>query len=80
MWGDIEVGRHNRSRYSGLLQTPSFSSRNDRSWRLAVLPLLPQRPEVEELRLARGILVTYEAIRKWCRKFGQAYANEFRQR
>jgi putative transposase len=28
----------------------------------------------------RGILVTYEAIRKWCRKFGQAYANQLRRR
>jgi putative transposase len=27
--------------------------------------------EVEELRFARGILVTYEAIRKWCVKVGQ---------
>jgi putative transposase len=24
--------------------------------------------------------VTYEAIRKWCRKFGQLYANELRRR
>jgi putative transposase len=26
--------------------------------------------DVEEIRLQRGVLVTYEAIRKWCRKFG----------
>jgi putative transposase len=30
--------------------------------------------------LARGVIVTYEAIRKWCRKFGQAYANPRRHR
>jgi putative transposase len=36
--------------------------------------------DVEELLFARGIIVTYEAIRKWCRKFGQAYANELRRR
>jgi putative transposase len=36
--------------------------------------------DVEELLFARGIVVTYEAIRKWCRKFGQAYANELRHR
>jgi putative transposase len=36
--------------------------------------------DVEELLLARGILVTYEAIRKWCRKFGQSYANKLRHR
>jgi putative transposase len=32
--------------------------------------------DVEELLFARGVIVTYEAIRKWCRKFGQAYANQ----
>jgi putative transposase len=35
---------------------------------------------VEELMLARGVIVTSEAIRQWCRKFGQAYANELRCR
>jgi hypothetical protein len=33
--------------------------------------------DVEELLLARGVIVTYEAIRKWCRKFGQAYGISF---
>jgi hypothetical protein len=28
---------------------------------------------------ARGIVVTYEAIRKWWRKFGQVYANQLRR-
>jgi putative transposase len=32
--------------------------------------------DVEELLFARGVAVTYEAIRKWCRTFGQAYANQ----
>jgi putative transposase len=36
--------------------------------------------DVEELLFARGIIVTYEAIRKWCRKFGQPYANQLRRR
>jgi putative transposase len=36
--------------------------------------------DVEELLFARGIIVTYEAIRKWCRKFGQTYANQLRHR
>lgn len=30
--------------------------------------------------LERGIFITYEAIRKWCRKFGQQYANQIRCR
>jgi transposase-like protein len=29
---------------------------------------------VEELLFARGVVVTYEAIRKRCRKFGPQYA------
>jgi putative transposase len=36
--------------------------------------------DVEELLFARGIVVTYEAIRNWCVKFGQAYANQLRRR
>ena len=36
--------------------------------------------DVEELLFARGSSVTYEAIRKWCRKFGQQYANQLRRR
>jgi putative transposase len=36
--------------------------------------------DVEELLFTRGVLVTYEAIRKWCRKFGQQYANQLRRR
>jgi len=35
--------------------------------------------DVEELLFERGITVTYEAIRKWCRKFGQQYANQLRR-
>src|ERR671915_1745414 len=36
--------------------------------------------DVEELLCERGITVTYEAIRKWCHKFGQSYANQLRRR
>jgi putative transposase len=36
--------------------------------------------DVEELRSERGITVTSEAIRKWCRKFGSQYANQLRRR
>ncbi len=28
----------------------------------------------------RGVILTYETIRQWCRKFGQRYANELRRR
>ena len=30
--------------------------------------------DVEELMLARGVVVTYETIRSWCAKFGPDYA------
>ena len=36
--------------------------------------------DVEELLFARGVIVTYEAIRQWCRTFGQEYANQLRRR
>jgi transposase-like protein len=31
--------------------------------------------EVEEMMLQRGIVVSHETIRQWCRTFGQTYAN-----
>ena len=36
--------------------------------------------EVEEMMLERGVVVSYETIRRWCAKFGQAYANQLRRR
>jgi transposase-like protein len=36
--------------------------------------------DVEELLCARGVTVTYEAIRQWCRTFGQSYADQLRRR
>src|SRR5262249_13833580 len=36
--------------------------------------------DVEELLLERGIDVTHEAIRQWCLKFGQGYANQLKHR
>ena len=36
--------------------------------------------DVEELLCVHGVLVTYEAIRQWCHKFGQQYANPLRRR
>ncbi|MFE7393787.1 IS6 family transposase, partial [Streptomyces sp. NPDC057582] len=36
--------------------------------------------EVEELMPERGVVVSYETVRRWCLKFGQAYANALRRR
>jgi putative transposase len=34
---------------------------------------------VEALMAERGIILSYEAVRYWCQKFGQAYANQLRR-
>src|SRR5436305_4684785 len=36
--------------------------------------------DVEELLAERGVILTDETIRRWCRKFGQTYANTLRKR
>jgi transposase-like protein len=36
--------------------------------------------DVEELMVARGVVLTYETIRSWCAKFGPDYANQLRWR
>lgn len=36
--------------------------------------------DVELLMAERGIVVSYETIRQWCLKFGEAYAKKLRQR
>ena len=36
--------------------------------------------DVEELLAKRGIIVSYETIRQWCRKFGHEYARRLKRR
>jgi putative transposase len=36
--------------------------------------------DVEELPFVRGVIVSYGAIRQWCRKFGQQYGHQLRRR
>jgi putative transposase len=36
--------------------------------------------DVEELLAARGVSVTFETVRQWCKKFGQQFANHLRRR
>ncbi|MBI3293591.1 MAG: IS6 family transposase [Deltaproteobacteria bacterium] len=47
-------------------------------WRYFRFPL--SHRDVEALLFVRGVMVSYEAIRKWCRTFGQQYANQLRRR
>ena len=35
--------------------------------------------DIEKMMLYRGVTVTYEAIRGWCLKFAQSYANQIRK-
>ena len=36
--------------------------------------------DVEELLAERGVVVSYETVRQWCRKFGQQFASQLRRR
>src|SRR3981081_4554539 len=36
--------------------------------------------DVEEMLAMRGVALTYETVREWCLKFGQAYANGLRHK
>ena len=36
--------------------------------------------DVEELMADRGVTLSHESVRYWCRKFGQVYANRLRRR
>ena len=36
--------------------------------------------EVQEMMLARGVVVSHETVRQWCATFGQTYANALRRR
>jgi putative transposase len=47
-------------------------------WLYYTFPLSYQ--DIEKMMLYRGIEVTYEAIREWCQKFGQQYANQLRRK
>jgi putative transposase len=40
----------------------------------------PSYRDVEELIAKRGVILTDEAVRYGCRKFGQTYANQLRRR
>jgi putative transposase len=62
------------------VQAPPFPGGDHQPWGLALFRFCLSYRDVEEFLFARGIIVTYEAIRKWCRKFGQPYANQLRHR
>jgi transposase-like protein len=48
------------------------------SYRGHRFPLSPR--DVQEMMAERGVIVSYESIHQWCRKFGQSFANGLRRR
>jgi transposase-like protein len=59
---------------------PSIPGGDHQPLRVAVSPLPAQFPRGEDMMLARGVVVSYETIRAWCRKFGQTFAKVLRRR
>ena len=47
-------------------------------WLYFRFPLSLRR--VDELLAARGIIVSYETVRQWALKFGQAFINQIRRK
>lgn len=62
------------------LQEPPLSAADHRACGLAVFPVPAEPALVEEMLLERGIVVSYETIRRWGRKFGPAYAKQLRRK
>ncbi len=69
-----------RDRCIVVVQGPPLPGRDHRPLRVAYHRFPLSFREVEELMLQRGVVVSYETIRAWCAKFGQAYANQLRRR
>ena len=65
----------NANRYSGYRFPPEIISHGVWLYRRFTLSFR----DVEEILAKRGILVTYETIRQWCRKFGPEYARGLRR-
>jgi hypothetical protein len=62
--------------------TPRLSARIDPALAVRIGAALGELSfrEAEELMLQRGVIVSYKTVRRWCAKFGQAYADGLRRR
>jgi putative transposase len=76
----VRYSRHEERDECPSLQAPSLPARDHRARRLLPFRFSLSYRDVEELLAERGVIVTYETVRQWCRKFGQSYANELRRR
>ena len=68
--------KNDRSRYSGHRFPPQIISYGVWLYHRFCLSLR----DVEDLLAERGIIVSYEAIRLWCQKFGPDYARKLKRR
>ena len=64
---------------SAFVSPPSLSGRDHSARDLALSPLHPELPRVEELLAERGLDVSYETARRWVLKFGPLIAPKLRQ-
>ena len=80
--GHCQVNGGRRQSTDGItVSTAPLSTRNHRPCRLAVPSVsLSAFAMSRTFSAERGITVSYEAIRSWCRKFGPAYARTLRRR
>ena len=68
--------KNDRSRYSGHRFPPPIISYAVWLYHRFCLSFR----DVEDLMAERGIIVSYEAIRLWCQKFGPEYARKLKRR
>ncbi len=71
------MDRHDQVRQ---LQTPPLSTRDHCPRGMALFQVSTEPAVVEELLLERGILVSYETVRRWALKFGPAYTRPLRRK
>jgi hypothetical protein len=65
-WQD-RLGEHR----SAVVQASPLPGRHHPALRVVVLRFSLSFRDVEEMMLERGVVVSYETIRRWCAKFGQ---------
>jgi transposase-like protein len=68
--------KSDRSRYSGYRFAPEIISYAVWAYHRFCLSFR----DVEDLLAERGIIVSYESMRRWCLKFGPGYARKLKRR
>jgi len=58
---------------------PPVPRRDHQPRRLVVPRVQPQPRDIELLLAARGVVVSYETVRRWCKKFAASFADRLRR-